>query len=224
MHNYSLSRSNRKTIAIYVRNGVVDVRAPLRMPKHLIDAFVKSKEKWIGEKLEKLNDLTLRRNSFTLSYGDPVAYRGKQYPIVAQQGNRIGFDEKSFYMPGDLTPEQIKYACIQIYRMLAKRDLTTKALAYAQRMSVTPSAVKINSARSRWGSCSSKNSLNFSWMLIMADDELIDYIVVHELAHITELNHSERFWSIVEGILPDHRARRAKLKELQQRLNTEDWA
>jgi len=194
------------------------------MPKHLIDAFVKSKEKWIGEKLEKLNDLTLRRNSFTLSYGDPVAYRGKQYPIVAQQGNRIGFDEKSFYMPGDLTPEQIKYACIQIYRMLAKRDLTTKALAYAQRMSVTPSAVKINSARSRWGSCSSKNSLNFSWMLIMADDELIDYIVVHELAHITELNHSERFWSIVEGILPDHRARRAKLKELQQRLNTEDWA
>lgn len=118
---------------------------------------------------------------------------------------------------------QIKSACVQIYRMLAKRDLTEKTLDFAKQMSVMPTAVKINNAKTRWGSCSSKKSLNFSWRLIMADDDVIDYVVVHELAHITEMNHSARFWSIVEGVLPDYRKRKTKLKELQRRLNGEDW-
>ena len=90
-------------------------------------------------------------------------------------------------------------------------------------MGVTPIAVKINSAMRRWGSCSSRMSLNFSWRLIMADDAIIDYVVVHELAHIKEMNHSARFWAVVESVLPDFRERKRKLKELQSRLSGEDW-
>ena len=221
--DYTLTRSDRKTIAIYIRDGAVEVRAPLKMPKRDIDRFVASKEKWIVEKLAAANERLARRESFALHYGDSVAYRGRPYPIAAKDGDRIGFDDERFYMPPGLPPEGIKAACVQIYRLLAKRDLTAKALEFAKRMGVTPSAVKINGATTRWGSCSAQRSLNFSWRLVMAQDDVIDYVVVHELAHITEMNHSARFWTIVAGVLPDYKERQKRLKELQKRLNAEDW-
>ena len=220
---YTLTRSKRKTVAIYIRDGRVEVRAPLKMPKHDIDRFVASKEKWIAGKLVKSSEQAQRRENFTLAYGDTVTYAGKQYPITAKTGKRVGFDGDSFYMPPDLSQEQIKYACVQIYRLLAKRDLTKKAMEFSKRMAVTPIAVKINAAKTRWGSCSGKKSINFSWRLIMADEDVIDYVVVHELAHITQLNHSAKFWAIVESILPDYKERQKRLKEMQQRLNGEDW-
>jgi predicted metal-dependent hydrolase len=107
--------------------------------------------------------------------------------------------------------------------MLAKRDLTKKTLAYANCMGIMPTTIKINSANTRWGSCSAKKSINYSWRLIMANDEVIDYVVVHELAHIIELNHSERFWKVAENQMPDYNKRKRQLKELQQRLCGEEW-
>ena len=221
--NYTLTRSKRKTAVIYVRGGILEVRAPLRMPRRDIDNFIRSREKWIIDTLAKSRERAEKRGTFTLNYGDMIFYRGKQYPIVVSSDNRAGFDGERFYIQPDLTPEQIKAGCIQIYRMLAKRDLTEKVLEYAKRMSAAPVAIKINGAKTRWGSCSSKKSLNFSWRLIMAEDDVIDYVAVHELAHITEMNHSTRFWTIVEGVLPDYRERKIKLKGLQRRLSGEDW-
>lgn len=221
--DYTLTRTNRKTIALYVRDGSVEVRAPLKMPKRNIDYFVASKENWIMDKLIKLSEQSRRRESFNLDYGSLVTYRGSDYPIEAKDGNRVGFEDGRFYMPPNLTSGQIIAACVQIYRMLAKRDLTEKAIFFAEQMSVMPDAVKINGAKTRWGSCSSKKSLNFSWRLIMAGDDVIDYVVVHELAHLTEMNHSARFWAIVEGVLPDYSKRRARLSELQKRLAVENW-
>ena len=220
---YTLNRSKRKTIALYIRDGGLEVRAPLKMPKHEIDRFVASKEKWINDKLAKSNERAALRESFTLGYGDFVAYRGGQFPIEAKGGNRIGFDDVRFYMPPDLAPEQIKSACVMIYRMLARRDLTEKAHLFAKRMSVAPAIIRITGAKTRWGSCSAKKSINFSWRLIMADDQTIDYVVVHELAHLMEMNHSPQFWKIVEGIIPDYKALRARLRELQIKLGAEDW-
>ena len=216
---YTLIRSKRKTITIYVRDGNVEVRAPLKTPKYEIDQFVASKEKWIKSRLAASSERLAQRKNFSLDYGDCVTYRSKQYPIVAKEGKRVGFDEERFYMP----PEQIKAACVQIYRSLAKRDLTPKVLDFAKQMQVTPVAVKINGANFRWGSCSTKKSLNFSWRLIRAEDSIIDYVVVHELAHIIEMNHSERFWAIVDSVLPDFRERKAKLRMLQQIDSAEDW-
>ena len=223
MIEYTLARSKRKTVALYVRYGRVEVRAPLAMPKPEIDRFVASKEKWITDRLARSQDQSRRRESFGLNYGDTVPYRGKNYPIAAKSGNRIGFDDAAFFIPPGLTPERIKSACVQIYRMLAGRDLPKRTLEFAKRMAVMPTAVKINGAAARWGSCSAKKSINFSWRLVMADDAVIDYVVVHELAHLIEMNHSARFWAIVEGILPDYGKRRDRLKELQKKLSTENW-
>ena len=223
MTPYTLTRSNRKTIAIYIRDNKVEVRAPMKMPKRDIEEFVASKERWIKEKLALAGERQARREAFCLNYGDRVLYKGKEYPIAAKPGKRVGFDGELFYMPAGLLPEQIKAACVKIYRMLAKRDLSGKVLEYAKQMNVSPGNIKINGAKTRWGSCSAKKSLNFSWRLIMADDDVIDYVVIHELAHLREMNHSTRFWAVVEGALPDYQKRRAKLKTLQQKLATEDW-
>jgi hypothetical protein len=105
---------------------------------------------------------TERREKFSLDYGDTVLYLDKQYSIVAKDGTRVGFDDERFHMPPDLDSEQIKYTCVRIYRMLAKRDLTAKVQDFAKQMSVTPTAVKINGAKTQWGSCSNKKNLNFS--------------------------------------------------------------
>jgi len=190
---------------------------------HEIDRFVASKEKWIKSRLIRTQEQAVQRESFNIDYGDMILYRGKMYPIAQNAGNRAVFIDETFYVPPGLSPDEIKAACVKIYKKLAKLDINEKVQYFAGRLSVKPTAVKINSAKTRWGSCSAKKSLNFSWRLIMADDDVIDYVVVHELSHIIELNHSNRFWSIVSGILPDNKERQKRLKELQRKLLGENW-
>ena len=111
----------------------------------------------------------------------------------------------------------IKLACIQIYRELARRDLTAKVQEYAAKVGVKPPRLKINGAKTCLSSFTT-DSLNFSWRLMMADDDIIDYVVVYELAHILEVKHSPKFWKIVGDILPDYKIRQAKLKEFKGKL------
>lgn len=223
MVNYTLKRSIRKTIAIHIRDGKVEVRSPIQLQQHEIDRFVNSKLKWVERKLAESIEKVKKRENFTLNYGEHILYRGKMYPITEKQGDRIGFDNESFYMPPGMTPDQIKSACIKIYRQLAKRYITERTLKFSDEMCIMPSAIRINNARSRWGSCTSNESVNFSWLLIMAEDEVIDYIVVHELAHLVQLNHSACYWGIVKRTMPDYAQRKVKLKELQDRIACEDW-
>jgi hypothetical protein len=223
MIDYTIIYSKRKTVAIYVRDGFVEVRAPRRVSKRFINEFVQSKEKWILNQLEIESEQIAQRKEYTLSYGDAVAYRGKQYIIAKSGSGNIGVSNDRFYIPSDLKPEQIKVACVQLYRILAKSDLMEKVNYYADRMGLNPVSVRINSAKTRWGSCSAKKAINFSWRLIMADDDVINYVVVHELAHLVELNHSKRFWTVVERVLPDYKERQVRLKELQKKLSIENW-
>ena len=151
-----------------------------------------------------------------------VAYV-RQCPIVARDGNMVGYDKDCFYMPPDMSDKEVKSACVQIYKMLASRFLLKDTWIYAEMMKVFPIAIKITDSKARWGSCSWKGSINYSWRLMMAEDSVIDYVVVHELAHIIQLNHSPKFWAIVEGVLPDYRNQKLKLKDLSKRLAAENW-
>ena len=223
MIQYTLIRSKRKTLALHIRNATLEVRAPLKMGVREIEQFITLKMGWITKKLAQSAEQFAKRSLFSLTYGDVVLYRGDLCYIVAKDGNKSGFDDECFYMPTDLEPNEIKSTCMQIYRILAKNHIPERVWVYAKKMGVMPTDVKVNDAKSRWGSCSSKKSINFSWRLMMADDGVIDYIIVHELAHLTEMNHSPRFWAIVENVLPDYRERKARLKELQKRLRIENW-
>ena len=110
-----------------------------------------------------------------------------------------------------------------LYKHIAENYLKNKTLHYADVMNVKPTDVKINSAKTRWGSCSGKNSINFSWKLIMADEKTVDYVVVHELAHTIEHNHSKKFWVIVGKYIPDYEMCKQNLKKLQEELSVQNW-
>ena len=95
----------------------------------------------------------------------------------------------------------------------AREELPPKVARYARIMGVSPTGVRITAARTRFGSCSGKNSLCFSWRLMAYPDAAVDYVVVHELAHIVHKNHGPQFWALVERYLPDWRQRRALLRD-----------
>lgn len=95
----------------------------------------------------------------------------------------------------------------------AKVLIPQRVAYFAKRMGVTYGRITIREQKTRWGSCSSKGNLNFNWKLVLMPGEVLDYVVVHELAHRLEMNHSAAFWAIVERELPDYRARRKLLKE-----------
>ena len=97
-------------------------------------------------------------------------------------------------------------------RERARAEIPPKVARYAAQMGVRPTAVRITSAKTRFGSCSAKNSLNFSWRLMQYPEEAVDYVVVHELAHIRHHNHSRAFYEEIERILPDYRRRAALLR------------
>lgn len=99
------------------------------------------------------------------------------------------------------------------YKKRARRQLEARTAYFAQQMGVTYNRIAIRSAKTRWGSCSAQGNLNFHWKLILMPPQVLDYVVVHELAHRKEMNHSPRFWAEVEAVLPDYRKRRKWLKD-----------
>lgn len=226
MQPYTLIRSNRKTIAIHItKEATVEVRAPLKMAKGDIDGFVTEKSSWIDAHLTAMTERVAQREDFALTYGDTALYRGNPCPIVEREGKRIGFDDtaQTFYIPPDWESHQIQAALVAVYKLLAKRDIPQKVAHFASQMGLKPKGVKVNSAKTRWGSCSSGGSLNFSWRLIMASDAVIDYVVIHELSHMREMNHAPKFWAVVGQYCPDYQRRREDLKELQHILAVQDW-
>ena len=116
-------------------------------------------------------------------------------------------EEKRDKLP-EWTQEEYRY-----HRMLADQILRERTEYFARQMGVSFGRVTIRDPKTRWGSCSAKGNLNFSWRLILAPPEVLDYVVVHELAHRREMNHSERFWKQVELVLPDYLQRKAWLKK-----------
>ena len=208
--NYKLTKTKRRSISISIRDGEVYVRAPLRTSKRDIENFLKSKEAWIKKHVSKQLAAKLKRDSFDLNGESQVLFLGDEVAlseIVEVKDNQ----------------HQFKKVLVQFYKDKARDIITNMIEEYSVIMGIKPSNVRITNAKTRWGSCSSKGNVNFSWYLVMAPKEQIEYVVVHELAHMKEMNHSQRFWNIVEKYMPGYKERKKGLKALQDRLNTEDW-
>lgn len=218
--DYTLRRSNRKTLAIHItREATVEVRAPLRLSQQRIDAFVQEKTPWIEAHLAWMTP----PEPILVDYGQSTLFRGRLYPIVPRPGKSMGFDGTVFYLPEGLDSAAIHSQLETIYKQLAKTDFPRRVAYFAPLMGVKPQAVKVNSAQTRWGSCSGQGNLNFSWRLVLAEEALINYVVVHELAHLKQMNHSPLFWQEVEAILPDYRQLRQNLKPFQTQLTAYQW-
>ena len=223
MPPYTLTRTKRKTLGLYIIDGTLQVRAPIGLPKREIDKFIKQKSRWLQDKLSQSQERANIKNNFELTYGDKILYRGG-YKTISPTSTHLTFCENTIlYISNSLTNDHIKQACIQWYKKAAKAHITNRVSHFSNIMNLTPTSIKITSAKKRWGSCSSKKTINFSWRLIMAQDDIIDYVVVHELAHLQEMNHSPRFWAIVAKTMPDYKQRETNLRKLEKQLALQNW-
>ena len=180
---YEIVYSARKTLAVQVKaDGSVVVRAPKRMAKYKIEAFLKEKQDWIHTHREK-----------ALAAAEQKA------------ANR-------------LTEAERKAAVKRAAQMLAE-----KTAHFAKKMGVTYGRITIREQKTRWGSCSSAGNLNYNWKLVLMPERVMDYVVIHELAHRKEMNHSARFYAVVaqlaEGAWKRVLKKRGKTNDTDRRKN-----
>ena len=220
---YTLKRSRRKTLAIQItEEGTVKVMAPLRMPRQSIESFLREKQPWILKHVSKAQERKRAKGQFRLQQGDELWLLGRKYPLVYGKEKRAKWDGEKFIVLEEPFEGRRK-KLIALYQQICREYILKQVAYYGDKMGVAPQAVKISSAKKRWGSCSGRDSLNFSWRLIMAPPEAVEYVVVHELAHIREHNHSQSFWDIVGEQMPDYRQRQELLRQVYDRIATENW-
>jgi predicted metal-dependent hydrolase len=207
-----LIRSRRRTVALVIApDATLTVRAPLSVPLSRIEAFVQERSDWIRRKMIQVRARPCHR-PLEFVDGQPVQYLGRAYSLVIDDSSGLRFDDEAFYFPRALLP-QAGLEMVFWYRQEARRVIGERTAYFADLMGVTYGQVELSDAATRWGSCRWTGDLRFSWRLILAPLEVLDYVVVHELAHVTVPNHSRRFWARVREFCPDYFLHRAWLRK-----------
>ncbi len=219
---YELTRSERRTVEIKVDiDGNIIVKAPIGVSDEYIDNFVNSKIDWIANAQEKMRK---KRESMSAHDNSFIRFLGKQYPVlVDKEAKTLRFNGKKFLMPPDKTPENAKKLIISWYKKQARRIFEERLQILTEATGTSYSKLRISGARTRWGSCTSEGVISLSWKLIMAEGRGIDYVILHELAHTIEMNHSDDFWNIVEDWLPGYKSVKEYLKDFSMVVASEGW-
>ena len=210
--------SKRRTIALIVeRDGSVTVRAPMRVPEKAIREFVERHAKWIEKKRAEMKSL-VPESPRRYQPGESFLYLGQAYLLeIVRDAKKTLTLENSFKL-AESARENAEVLFRNWYRKQARRIIEERVTFHAEKNQLQYGKIRITSARTRWGSCSSKGTLSFSWRLVMTPLEVIDYVVIHELAHTVHHNHSKRFWNLVEKLLPDYKERRKRLRQYGQEI------
>jgi predicted metal-dependent hydrolase len=215
---YKIERKNRKTLGIKITNSrEIIVSSPLHLSDEKVEEIIRGKANWIIEKLKTIKTLNPDKSSNL----EILKFLGQEYKlnIYESAGSTIKviFNKSEFqvFVPRSLKDNRNEYtreALDKWYRIQAKGILEDRTIYYAEKLMVKPKRIVIKDQKTRWGSCSSKGNINYNYRIVMAPVNIIDYLVVHELCHLIELNHSQRFWNLVEGILPNYKESLAWLK------------
>jgi predicted metal-dependent hydrolase len=211
-------RSRRRTIALEVTpDAILIVRAPHRVSKTTIEEMIQQKSAWI---LRKLDEMKQRPASPSYEYaeGEMFLFLGRAYPLrIVENGNMKIERSDRLYVSSELKPD-IRNRIKRWYIEEARKEIPARCMWFSMKTGHVPASIRISDARQRWGSCTHKGGLNFSWRLIQAPPDIVDYVVVHELVHISQPDHSRKFWKKVEEILPDYDRRRKWLRENERLL------
>jgi len=213
------TRTKRRTIALIVeQDGTLTVRAPLRASRASIQQFIHEKMDWIKRTREKLGSIV---QSPARQYvdGETFLYLGSSYHLKLVRPQRPSLQFEDGFTLSQTAQKRGEALFTRWYRGQAFEVISERVSQYAKNYGFTPKRVKISSAKTRWGSCSADGTLNFTWRLVMAPLDVIDYVVAHELAHLRIKNHSRKFWNAVEAIYPEYKKHRKWLRENGEKLN-----
>lgn len=212
---YTVKRSNRKTISIYVeRDGTVSILAPKTMEDSALSDAVESKAYIIYKHLAEWEQLNASRIHRQFVNGQSYLYLGRNYRLEFVESQDVPLKLKNGYFL--LKKSEAKNAekhFIEFYKTKGLPKIKAFVHEFKDKMGVSPSDIKIMELQNRWGSCTTKGSLNFHWKCIMAPVRTIQYIVVHELAHLIHMNHSPAFWKEIDRVFPSYHEEVKWLKE-----------
>lgn len=197
-------RARRLTLRVSARDGTVHLTLPKHVPEDEAQRFVESQSDWLRARLDALP------RPVKVEPGATLPILGALHKIRPVAGRRVRVERGEIGVPGDGDTAGRKVA--GYLKTLARDKLTAAADRYAGALRRAPGRISLRDTGSRWGSCTSRGDLMFSWRLIMAPEDVLDYVAAHEAAHLVEMNHSPRFWALVEQLRPDWRGQRAWLR------------
>lgn len=215
---YTLIQSTRRDVLLQALPGAgIRVYAPKYMRLRDVDALVKERaEELMRMQREVEARLEESRRTHPVTDGSPILIEGRRCALRLHAGarrtGRAEGDEFHLTLPEPEHDEAVRAAIKSVLSAMALKRIRERLDLYAPRIGVTFGRVAIRDQKSRWGSCSRKGNLNFNWKLIMAPPPVLDYVVIHELCHRLEFNHSPRFWSLVERQMPEYEAWKKWLK------------
>lgn len=215
--NYTLKISTRaKRISLRVIDGEVCVTAPKRHSKRLVETFIHENQAWIEKQKRKQAGIDKHIQKQRYEAGGQFRYLGDWVTIVLDDVDDVSLDGKTLTLPKATDLQKaIHLWMIEQAQVL----LTQKVHCLAEKLGVQVKRIQLGKFKSKWGSAHTDGTLKFSWPIIQAPEKIIDYLVIHEVAHLIEMNHSHKFWAIVESLCPTYKERKKWLKEQSQKLS-----
>jgi predicted metal-dependent hydrolase len=211
---YSIKYSTRKTLSIIVeRDRTVVVRAPIDTSPELIEREISKRKFQIFQKINHPQKYETPRSRKEFVSGESLLFFGKYYhlTLVDQEIEGIEFDNKFLISRGK--QQKARQLFRVWYLKQAEEHIIPRVKQFAGQLGVNFKKISILDLKYRWGSCTPKDNINFNWRLVKAPGFVIDYIIVHELVHLLESNHTPRFWNIVSVQLPNYEKAKEWLKE-----------
>lgn len=209
----TIIRTNRRSLSLTIaKDGKLVVRAPKRLSMDYIYSFIKQKEKWILNKQREILD-SKQNNKELINY-NKFLFCGKEYEkIEINKLKDIEISNDNIFVPANIDNQKLTILMLKWYSKVTKDIIRARFPYFLNLMQVEYGVIKIDNSRAKWGSCDSKGNLKFNLRLAMLPHKVIDYIVIHELSHLIEFNHSKNFYKIIESVMPDYKKYRAQLKD-----------
>jgi predicted metal-dependent hydrolase len=219
--DYTVVRGRRKTMAVLVRHETVEVRVPLFVSQAQIQDFVSSHAPWILRKLAHKAEQDAQRPD--LREGGSLYYKARNLRVrfVSAVAEHVDVTAEEIRIHGRaLTPERAARVLQRWLLALARECLParTRALAEHLQLGARLKEVVFRKTRSKWGHCTSGGRIQFNWLIMLAPDAVIDYMICHEVCHLRHMNHSPQYWALVESVCPDHRRYVRWLRTHEHRL------
>ena len=198
-------RSRRMSLRISRIKGLVTLSLPISCPIAQAKCFLMEKESWIRKNL-----VALPKNT-PVCAGSQLLYQGKKFNIRMGDGKKVMQVGSDLIVPG---PQSVIASRAKVFlKFQARQALSAATDHYAEALGRSYGKLTLRDTISRWGSCSTRGNISYSWRLIMAPPDVLNYVCAHEVAHLVEMNHSANFWSVVEQIFPNYDHQRTWLKE-----------
>lgn len=213
----------KKSASIYLDGEGIKVRVPEGLSDSRVRDLIEKKSPWIKRKLREA-ELTVPPRPKEFVSGETFSYLGRNYRLKVLPGGKPSLKLRGGYLEATISgspkirEEEVRSLLVGWYQKHAQERLEEKTHRYAKILQVEPKCVSVKDYKSQWGSCSTTGNLSYNWRIVMAPHRIVDYVVVHELCHLLEHNHSPDYWRHVERIVPDFKECREWLRRNYERL------